>query len=138
MDDWKELDLAGDLTVDIRDVRSPTYLSRFFYPGAVNVRCCELGSKTVVEQVLPTLYEAAGFLVARGYPVLILEPRDEVVHGRDLDIADAMQRHGGAFVRALGQAFVAGDATNRRALRKVFAHYFDDYLRTWVAPKGGA
>ena len=39
----------------------------------------------------------------------------------------AMQRYGGSFVNALGQAFMFADRTNTEILLRAFPHYVKEY-----------
>ena len=45
----------------------------------------------------------------------------------DLEIVQAMQRHGGSFVRALAEAWQVADEINRRKIRDTWSEYFGLY-----------
>lgn len=43
-------------------------------------------------------------------------------------VAEAMRRHGGGFVQALGEALSRADSNNTRRIRKAFPEYWMEYL----------
>lgn len=54
----------------------------------------------------------------------------------DYDIAIAMQRYGGSFVRLLGQLWQQGDEINRRRLKVAFPDFWREYkdlAERWAA-----
>ena len=54
--------------------------------------------------------------------------------------AEAMQRHGGGFVKALGDALMQADPDNRESIHKAFPKYWDEYRtiaerNNWYTPE---
>lgn len=45
----------------------------------------------------------------------------------EIDVANAMIRHGGSFVKALGEAFFRADLNNKDRIRRAFPDYWATY-----------
>ena len=58
----------------------------------------------------------------------MIDKKAETVHViGDWDIVNAMIRHGGSFVRALGQCYQRADEDNMRRLREAFPEVWAKY-----------
>lgn len=55
----------------------------------------------------------------------------------EYDVHQTMKRHGGSFVQALAEAFIAADPRNHARLRLAFPEIWDDYRQKAEVIKGG-